>query len=127
MSQIFDYNSITELPGSQISNLQLNRSFRRYSFARTYANNGKLIEIGCGGGQGLNLFLDISKEVIGYDIDEKNINLCKENYKNIEKIEFIKADVENIEFERNSIGTILIFETIYYLKDLNQFFKKLYQ
>ena len=47
MSQIFDYNSITELPGSQISNLQLNRSFQRYAFARTYANNGKLIEIGC--------------------------------------------------------------------------------
>ena len=61
MSQIFDYNSITELPGSQISNLQLNRSFQRYAFARTYANNGKLIEIGCGGGQGLNLFLDTSQ------------------------------------------------------------------
>lgn len=120
------FETITELPGTEISDLQLKRSFQRYAFARTYVDKGKLIEIGCGGGQGLNILLDVSEDIIGYDIDKKNIDICLENYKDEKKIKFIKADVEKIEFKKNSIDTVLIFETIYYLKDQNKFFKKLY-
>ena len=121
-----NYNSITELPNTQISTLQLQRSFQRYMFGRALAGSGRLIEVGCGGGQGLNLFLNISKEIIGYDIDEKNIEICKNNYNDVNKIKFIKADIETIDFEPNSIDTCLLFETIYYIKEHDNFFKKLH-
>jgi ubiquinone/menaquinone biosynthesis C-methylase UbiE len=124
---IKDYSTITELPNTEVTSTQLKRSFQRYCFAKKLSGNGRIVEIGCGGGQGLNLLLDISNDVIGYDIDQKNIDICKQNYKNEKRIKFIKADVENIEFEKNTIETILIFETIYYLKDQNKFFKKLHQ
>lgn len=126
MKDELDYNSITELPNTEISNLQLKRSFQRYFFAKTFVNSGKLIEIGCGGGQGLNIFLDKSQQIIGYDIDKKNIDICKKNYKDNPKIKFIRADVENIDFEQNSIGSALLFETIYYLKKPYFFFEKLH-
>jgi len=120
-----DYSTITELPNTEVITDQLKRSFQRYMFARSRIQSGKLVEIGCGGGQGLNLLLDIANKIVGYDIDGENIKICKNIYKNIEKIEFIAADVEKIKFEPNNIKTVLLFETIYYLNDHDRFFNNL--
>lgn len=121
-----DYSTITELPNASITSLQLKRAYQRYMFAREHIKAGKLIEIGCGGGQGLNIFRDVSDEIVGYDIDKKNIEICKNNYRDIKNIKFINVDVEDIKFEPITIQTIIIFETIYYLKNHDNFFKSLY-
>ena len=70
-----DYSTITELPKTEVSQLQLNRSFQRYMFASKYCEGGKVIEIGCGGGQGLNLLINVSDELVGYDIDGINVDI----------------------------------------------------
>ena len=121
------FETITELPNSEISELQLKRSFQRYCFAKKLSGNGRIVEIGCGGGQGLNLFLEVSNDIIGYDINRINIDICNETYKNEKRINFFQKDVEELKFEKNSIDTILIFETNYYLKNQESFFKVLYE
>ena len=127
MKDVFDYNSITELPNTEISHLQLKRSFQRYCFAKNLASNGKIVEIGCGGGQGLNLFLEVSNNIIGYDINKNNIETCNKTYKNETRINFFQQDAEKLKFEKNSVNTFLIFETNYYLKNQEIFFKNLYE
>ena len=120
-----NFTTITELPNTEVTSIQLKRSFQRYLFAKSYIKGGKLIEIGCGGGQGLNLLIDVSDEILGYDIDENNIKICKKNYNDIEKITFVHNDVEKIKFKQNTIQTFLLFETIYYINDHDSFFNNL--
>ena len=107
-----DYNTITELPNTEVTTDQLKRSFQRYIFAKNHIVGNKVIELGCGGGQGLNLLKDVSDELIGYDIDEQNVEKCKETYYNDNKIRIIKEDIETIDFKQNSIQTVILFETI---------------
>lgn len=121
-----NYSTITELPKTKVSQLQLKRSFQRYMFARKHCEGGKVIEIGCGGGQGLNLLVNVSDELVGYDIDESNINICSNTYRDDHTIKIFEGDVEKIEFDAESVQTFLLFETIYYLKDPSAFFSKLY-
>ena len=121
-----NFQTVTELPNTEISSIQLKRSFQRYFFAKSFHKNGKLIEIGCGGGQGLNLYLNPNTEIIGYDINQKNIDICKHSYNNEKGISFFKEDVEKLNFKPNSIATVLIFETVYYLKNTEKFFQMLH-
>ena len=121
------FETITELPNTEITEIQLKRSFQRYYFAKKLSGNGKIVEIGCGGGQGLNLFLEASNIIIGYDINEINVGICNETYKNESRINFFQQDAEELIFKKNSINTFLIFETNYYLKNQEAFFKKLYE
>jgi SAM-dependent methyltransferase len=122
-----DYNTITEFPNTEVSILQLKRCFQRYMFARNHIVGGKVIEVGCGGGQGLNLLKDVSDELIGYDIDEQNVEKCKETYYHDNKIRISKEDIETIDFKQNSIQTVILFETIYYLNNHHKFFNNLYK
>ena len=120
------FSTITELPLKEISETQLKRSYQRYFFAREHCNGGRVIEIGCGGGQGLNLIKDRADEIIGYDIDSKNVGVCIETYKNDDKIIIKCENAETIKFKPSSIQTVILFETIYYLNNHQKFFQNLF-
>ena len=71
------YNTITELPNTSVSELQLKRAHQRYVFASKYCNNGHVVEIGCGGGQGLGLLSTNTINIIGCDVDEANLEIAR--------------------------------------------------
>ena len=118
------FHTITELPGTRISKLQLRRSYQRYKFASDLNSGGNVLEIGCGGGQGLALLAENSEKVFGCDINEINLKIARSTYEKNELVEIFKMDAEELHFEENYFSSIILFETIYYLKDVKIFLSK---
>ena len=122
-----EFSTITELPNTEVTGTQLRRAHQRYMFARKYCNRGTVVELGCGGGQGLELLSEKSDKIIGCDINDSNIILCRSTYKDHPKINIIKMDAEKMDFEDESVNVIVLFETIYYLEDVNKFHQEAYR
>ena len=117
-----DYNTITELPNSSVTKLQLKRAHQRYLFASEYCNSRHVVEIGCGAGQGLDLVSKEAERVTGCDIDEINLEIAMDTYNSHPKVIIRKMDAEKLLFDDHSIDTILLFETIYYINQVKNFF-----
>jgi 2-polyprenyl-3-methyl-5-hydroxy-6-metoxy-1,4-benzoquinol methylase len=88
---------------------------RRYLHEQTYFTNlkyiqagQKVLEIGCGEGILAVLMAKKGAIVTAVDISEKNLEAAKElaNKERV-KIEFIKADVENLSFQENSFDVVV--------------------
>ena len=122
-----NYNTITELPESNVTKTQLQRAHQRYVFAGKYCKNNRVMEIGCGAGQGLEILSREAKSVLGCDIDDTNLKICNNTYSNYKKIDIRKINADKLEFEDESFDVIILFETIYYLKDVTTFLKKIYR
>ncbi|MCR4292307.1 MAG: class I SAM-dependent methyltransferase [Candidatus Kuenenia sp.] len=76
-----DYSVITEFPGLQASQEQIERLYQRYHFAQQFASVKDVLEVACGSGIGLGYLAQAANKVIGVDIEEKNVNLAKEYYR----------------------------------------------
>ena len=122
-----DYYTITELPGTQVTELQIRRSYQRYTFASNLIKGGYVLEVGCGGGQGLSLLNKNAEKVIGCDIDKNNLKIAQSTYRNSDSIDIIEMDAEMIDFEKNYFDYIILFEAIYYIKDVNNFLTKCFE
>ena len=119
-----DYSTITELPNSSVTKLQLKRAHQRYLFASEYCNNRHVVEIGCGAGQGLDLVSKKAERVTGCDIDETNLEIAMDTYNSHPKVIIRKMDAEKLLFDDHSINTILLFETIYYINKVKNLFSE---
>ena len=97
------YSTITELPGTLVSDIQLRRAHQRYIFAKKYCYGGNILEIGCGCGQGLELLSSNAKAIIGCDIDENNLEKARNIYSFHSKITLKNMDAERLLLDDNSI------------------------
>jgi SAM-dependent methyltransferase len=112
-----EYSSITEVPGLRATKEQLARLYQRYHFTKEFAVDKDVLEIGCGAGLGLGYLANVAKKVVGGDVEEKNVTLAREYYKNRQKITADLMDAHNLPLPDESFDLVLLFETIYYLKD----------
>jgi len=90
-------------------------------------NQKTVLEIGCGRGGGCYLFQTQFKpqKVTGIDISEKNISICKENYKDL-PIEFTPGDAEKQIFPNNTFDTVLNLESSHCYPQRINFFQNVY-
>ncbi len=86
MNKSVDYSSITESPNLQATQEQLERLYQRYYFARQYAKDKDVLEVACGSGIGLGYLAKVAHRVIGVDIEEKNVSLARNFYKEDERL-----------------------------------------
>ena len=122
-----NYKTITELPNTKVTEMQIRRAHQRYQFAKKMFNGGTILEIGCGGGQGLDLLSKNAESVTGCDIDEDNIEIALDTYSSHPKVNIEKMDAEQLLFDDSSINAIVLFETIYYINKINSFFQEAFR
>jgi SAM-dependent methyltransferase len=118
--EIPDYSVITESPGLKATREQLARLYQRYQFARGFSQDRDVLEIGCGTGLGLGYLARVARKVVGGDIEEKNVILSKDYYRDRQNIAIDLMDAHNILLPDRSFDLALLYETIYYLKDVNR-------
>lgn len=119
MTQKKDFSIITELPQTMVPVEQLERYYQRYQFASRFVQGKRVLEIGCGGGQGLALLRAAGASLIlGTDIHESNLSIARSVYHDSGTIRFENVDANNLPFANGSFDCILMFEVIYYLSDL---------
>ena len=111
--EVPDYSLITELPGLRASREQVARIYQRYHFATQFATGKHVLEIGCGAGLGLGYLANVAKKVVGGDVEEKNVTLAKEYYKNKGNISVDLMDAHNVLLANEGFDLVLLYETIY--------------
>lgn len=112
--------SVTEISGDEISKEQLWRMHNRYMWALDYCLKKDVVEVACGAGQGLGLLYQNAKSLEAGDIEEELVNIAQSNFG--DKIVVAKFDCTELPYPTGSKDCIILFEAIYYIKDVDKFF-----
>jgi len=115
-----DFVSVTELAGDEVSAEQVERICRRYYWAGEYCREKDVLEVACGAGQGVGYLASLSKSVIAGDVSEPILAIAARHYG--DRFAFRQVDAHKMPFEPSTFDVVVIFEAIYYLRDLDQFF-----
>jgi len=105
--------------GIRFDELDINQKnhYRRYEHAKSIIPTGKIVgDFSCGAGYGSVMLSEKSARVIGVDINEEVIKQIKVRYKSIRNIEFVHANLLDLEYE-SLFDYIVSFETIEHLKE----------
>lgn len=84
-----------------------------------------IVDIGCGNGRDIHVFSKHGFLVQGIDISEEEIILAKQNSP---KLHFRIGDVENLNFQDESVGAFFMINVIHYVnkkKSINEIFRSL--
>lgn len=120
MQETADYSTITEAPGTAASREQLERLYQRYHFASQYLKSGQVLEIACGAGIGLGYLARYADKVTGIDIDNKNLALAADHYRNAANVSVQRMDAHALSFGDGTFNAVLCFEALYYMNDLDK-------
>lgn len=115
-----NYFNVTERPGHNATKDQLSMMLTRYNLAGEYISNKKVLEIACGAGMGLGYLAEKAATVVGGDIDARLVDIAKNSYQENKEIEILELDAHALPFSDNSFDVVLLYEAIYYLKDIEK-------
>jgi len=119
VSQSPDYSPITEFAGDDASREQLRRVYQRYYWAGRYVAGKDALEIACGVGQGLGYLASLAKTLRAGDISEQVLGAARRHYGG--RLHLQEFSAESLPFADASFDVVLIFEAIYYVKDVGRF------
>lgn len=100
---------------------------KRYFFAKKNIVEGGITgDFACGTGYGSLILSENSKKVTGIDINQKTIDFIREKYKSYTRVEFIRNDLLQIDYNDN-FDSIVSFETLEHIDEtaLPVFFRKI--
>lgn len=112
------FEDITESTGSRVVPEAAQMLMTRYLLAAERGAGVRVLEIGCGGGQGLGLLARESSFVVGVDFSAPLLAVAKSHYGN--RIPLVRVDAQSLPFRGNSFDVVLLFEAAYYIPNLHQ-------
>lgn len=114
-----DYTKVTEVPGSGGTGEQLERLRHRYGWAKGMAQNRRVLEVACGAGFGFGSLESVANSVVGGDYTFNLLRIAHSHYG--QRIPLVQLDGGTLPFSDNSFDTVLIFEALYYLPNVESF------
>jgi SAM-dependent methyltransferase len=115
-----NYTTVTETPSTRLTREALAMQLSRYAFAANLCSGKDVLEIGCGPGLGLGyLAREGARIVIGGDYTE-DLLVRAAHYYNA-RAKMVRLDANSLPFRHESLDLIVLFETIYYLKNAEAF------
>ena len=115
------FTQVTEIPGQKATLEQLSMMITRYDLARAHSHDLDIVEIACGSGIGLGYLANSAKSVVGGDVDNALTVIAKINNSEYSNVTVLELDAHNLPFNDHVFDVLVIFEAIYYLKDINKF------
>lgn len=91
-----------------------------YRFAKDYANEQDVLDIGCGEGYGSYFLAGFARRVTGIDYDPEVIDYAKEKYKR-DNLEFLALDIKTLGSLKKKFNIICSFQFIEHLRDAKAF------
>jgi ubiquinone/menaquinone biosynthesis C-methylase UbiE len=117
-----DFVSVTEIEGQQISAEQLYRTCHRYHWAAHICADKDVLEVACGAGQGLGLLRTVSKSITAGDVSPEVLATAQKTYGTTIALSAFGA--EELPFPDASFDVVLMFEALYYVPNVAQFFSE---
>lgn len=87
----------------------------------------KILDVGTGNGNFVRIItslMDDFSEIIGIDLLDSSIEVCKNNFKD-ERINFFMMDALNMEFEDNLFDIVCLSNSLHHLEDVNGILKEM--
>ncbi len=119
-----DFSTVTETPQNKGSQEQLSMLLTRYQWAASFGKGKKVLEVGCGAGQGLGLLAKSASLVIGGDIEPANLKFARRHYNGRDKIKLLLFDGHKFPLKDKSIDVVILYEAIYYLSEPEKFIQE---
>ena len=94
-------------------------------------DNGKVADLGCGGGYNIKRMLDMSAKAkfIGLDISDESVKMAQKVNKDElgKRVKIIRGSAEKLPFKDYSIDLITAFETVFFWKEPEKAFGEIYR
>ena len=113
-----DYDLITEIGGTPITEEAASMFYTRYAIAAELARGRRSLELGCASGTGLGLLLQTADFVAGGDIHFPMLRVGSQHYAG--RVPFAQFSVTDIPFSDGSFGFIFFMEASYYVRDFKR-------
>lgn len=108
-----DYTTVTEAPGDALRAEALDMLATRYAFAVDRARGRRVLEAGCGPGQGLGLIQGAARFVVGGDYTQTLLDYAGRTYRG--RVPLVRLDAQALPFTDGAFDLIIFYEAIYYL------------
>lgn len=100
-----------------------NRFHNRFRQICSYRGRpGRILDIGCGWGDFLNIAKEDGWDVYGLDIDAKRVEFSRRM-----GLKVYQGEVMNVDLEENSFDVVCLFHTLEHIFNINQTFSKVYK
>ena len=100
--------------------LMIARHFCAYRFAKDYADNKKVLDIGCGEGYGTHYLAGFAREAMGIDYNPEVINYAQTKYVR-NNLRFRVLDIRNLRSLEDRFDVICSFQVIEHLREPDTF------
>jgi ubiquinone/menaquinone biosynthesis C-methylase UbiE len=114
-----DFHDVTEMAGEPISVEQLKRLHHRYAWAASHCAGRDVVELACGTGPGLGLLRQTARSFEAGDYSSLMVESAQAHYGN--RIIVRQFDAQSMPYPDKSQDVLIIFEAIYYLRDVHAF------
>lgn len=111
--------NVTELPGEEVSQEQLERLCHRYYWAADYARDRDVLEVACGAGPGLHYLAQRAKSVKAGDYSPEVLARAQRHVGS--EVELRVFDAQDMPYPDESFDTVIIFEALYYVPSAERF------
>lgn len=119
MREFADYTTVTEAPGDALRAEALDMLATRYAIASARARGRRVLEAGCGPGQGLGLLAASARFLVAGDYTETLLGYAQRLYQG--RIPLVRLDAQRLPFAPGSFDLIILYEAIYYLQEPKAF------
>jgi ubiquinone/menaquinone biosynthesis C-methylase UbiE len=113
-----DYDLITEIGGTRITNEAASMVYTRYAVAAELARGRRTLEIGCASGIGLGLLLNGAELVVGGDVHVPMLQTAREHYGT--RVPLAALSATDLPFRDGSFDFVLFLEATYYVRDFRK-------
>lgn len=110
---------VTELPGEEISQEQLERLCHRYYWAAEYVRDRDVLEVACGAGPGLRYLVERAQSVKAGDFSPEVLARAQRHVGT--DVELRVFDAQDMPYPDASFDTVIIFEALYYVPSAEKF------
>ncbi|MDH5255702.1 MAG: class I SAM-dependent methyltransferase [Gammaproteobacteria bacterium] len=117
-----DFSTVTESTGNLVSQEAWNHMCSRYWFVGEMVAGRRVLEVGCGSGQGLGYLARRAKLVVGGDLTAGLLARAQRHYQG--RIGLARLDAHALPFSDGAFDVVLLYEAIYYLRDPEAFLEE---
>ncbi|QWG14884.1 class I SAM-dependent methyltransferase [Bradyrhizobium sediminis] len=110
---------VTELPGEEVSQEQLERLCHRYYWAAEYVRGRDVLEVACGAGPGLRYLAGRARSLKAGDFSPEVLARAQRHIG--ADVELRVFDAQDIPYPDASVDTVIIFEALYYVPSAEKF------
>jgi SAM-dependent methyltransferase len=112
------FASLTETPGTPVTREGADMMFTRYDYARSLADEKRVLEIACGSGVGLGLVGARAELMVGGDVEMGLLRQGRNHYG--ARAPLVRFDAQGLPFGDCTFDLVLFFEATYYVPDLRR-------